>query len=248
MSEPENQEVPPPRYDEPEGVGHRRLIMDEQEWLARPDPWGIDVLPVTVGWRKLLLFNCYLRDRLTAFVQCNICRGRIAEMFDEEVQFINRDSWDIHAWYHSSHGENTPKCDGHRVIRCGIQYQRGIICPSEARNQVVNSLVDVIQDSPFTPEHIQTQAAIRAWYPDIALELVGPNPFRPVTFDATWRSGTVVSLARHIYESRDFGAMPILADALQDAGCEHADILTHCRGNGPHVRGCWVLDLVLGKS
>ena len=50
-----------------------------------------------------------------------------------------------------------------------------------------------------------------------------------------------------MYESRDFSILPILADALQDAGCEHADILDHCRGPGPHVHGCWVVDLLLGK-
>jgi hypothetical protein len=51
-----------------------------------------------------------------------------------------------------------------------------------------------------------------------------------------------------MYETRDFGAMPILADALQDAGCDSEDILAHCRGPGPHVRGCWGVDLVLGKA
>jgi hypothetical protein len=51
-----------------------------------------------------------------------------------------------------------------------------------------------------------------------------------------------------VYESREFSAMPILADALQDAGCDCDDILSHCRGPGPHVRGCWVVDLVLGKE
>ena len=51
-----------------------------------------------------------------------------------------------------------------------------------------------------------------------------------------------------MYASRDFSPMPILADALQDAGCDSADILDHCRGSGPHVRGCWVVDLVLGKA
>jgi hypothetical protein len=50
-----------------------------------------------------------------------------------------------------------------------------------------------------------------------------------------------------MYESRDFGPMLILADALQDSGCDNPDILTHCRSDGPHVRGCWVVDLVLGK-
>jgi hypothetical protein len=51
-----------------------------------------------------------------------------------------------------------------------------------------------------------------------------------------------------MYNRRDFTAMPILADALQDAGCDDADILTHCRGDGPHVRGCWVVDLVLDRG
>ena len=74
------------------------------------------------------------------------------------------------------------------------------------------------------------------------------NPFRSATFSPAWRTDTAVSLARGMYESRNFGAMPILADALQDAGCDNADILDHCRGPGPHVRGCWAVDLVLGKE
>jgi hypothetical protein len=74
------------------------------------------------------------------------------------------------------------------------------------------------------------------------------NPFRPAVFNPAWRTETVVSLARQTYESREFEVMPILGDALQDAGCEDEDILNHCRGPGPHVRGCWVVDLVLGKS
>jgi len=73
------------------------------------------------------------------------------------------------------------------------------------------------------------------------------NPFRPVAFSPEWRTSTAVALATQMHESRDFGAMPILADALQDAGCDNDDILNHCRGDGPHVRGCWVVDLVLGK-
>ena len=56
-------------------------------------------------------------------------------------------------------------------------------------------------------------------------------------------------LARTMYDSREFSAMPILADALQDAGCDNDDILAHCRdANQVHVRGCWVVDLVLGKA
>jgi hypothetical protein len=74
------------------------------------------------------------------------------------------------------------------------------------------------------------------------------NPFRPVTLSPSWRTDTALSLARQMYESRNFSAMPILADALQDAGSDSADILDHCRGPGSHVRGCWVVDVVLGKE
>jgi hypothetical protein len=75
------------------------------------------------------------------------------------------------------------------------------------------------------------------------------NPFRPVAFNAAWRTDTAVSLALQMYESRDFDAMPILADALQDAGCDSEEVLNHCRdAKQVHVRGCWVVDLVLGKS
>ncbi len=74
------------------------------------------------------------------------------------------------------------------------------------------------------------------------------NPFRPVVFAPAWRTDAVVALARGMYEARGFTPMPVLADALDDAGCAHPDILDHCRGPGPHVRGCWVVDLVLGKA
>jgi hypothetical protein len=83
---------------------------------------------------------------------------------------------------------------------------------------------------------------------DIIHDIFG-NPFRPVAFDPAWRTSDAVALAQSMYDARNFGAMPILADALQDAGCDSADVLTHCRdANQVHVRGCWVCDLVLGKE
>jgi hypothetical protein len=88
----------------------------------------------------------------------------------------------------------------------------------------------------------------RAIQADIFRDIFG-NPFRPAVLDAAWRTDTAVSLARTMYDSRDFGAMPILADALQDAGCDNEHILNHCRHTSlAHVRGCWVVDLVLGKE
>ena len=74
------------------------------------------------------------------------------------------------------------------------------------------------------------------------------NPFRPVALDPAWRTEAVVALAAGIYADRAFERMPVLADALDDAGCTDAEILNHCRGDGPHVRGCWVVDLLLGKT
>ncbi len=75
------------------------------------------------------------------------------------------------------------------------------------------------------------------------------NPFRPVAFSPAWRTDTAIALARTMYESREFSALPILADALQDAGCDSDDVLSHCRDPQPlHVRGCWVVDLVLRKT
>lgn len=72
--------------------------------------------------------------------------------------------------------------------------------------------------------------------------------FRSFAFSPHWRTDTVMVLARTMYESRDFNSMPILADALQDAECDNDDILNHCRGSGPHVRGCWVVDNILSKD
>jgi hypothetical protein len=90
-----------------------------------------------------------------------------------------------------------------------------------------------------------TELAVQA---DLVRDIFG-NPFlKPPKFDKRWRTSTVLLLARQMYESREFSAMPILADALQDAGCNDATILDHCRGPGPHVCGCWVVDLVLGKK
>ena len=80
---------------------------------------------------------------------------------------------------------------------------------------------------------------------DILHCLIG-NHFRPVARKPSWLTADVTSLARQMYVSRDLSPMPILADALQDAGCDNVDILNHCREPGPHARGCWVVDLLLG--
>src|SRR5262249_5034948 len=125
--------------------------------------------------------------------------------------------------------------------------------PKTARHAgVAASALDVMDDGYWRywseglrryGEHVQPDPLYCRLHRDIF-----GNPFRLVAFSPDWRTSTAVAIARGMYESRDFSAMPILADALQDAGCDNEDILSHCRQPGEHVRGCWVVDLVLGKS
>jgi hypothetical protein len=78
------------------------------------------------------------------------------------------------------------------------------------------------------------------------------DPFRPApAIDPEWLAwdhGLAARLARAIYDEHRFDELPVLADALEEAGCADAALLSHLRGPGPHARGCWALDLILGKS
>jgi len=105
---------------------------------------------------------------------------------------------------------------------------------------------------PLAPEALSIRGIIQGLTeaPLLAgiLRDVAGNPFRPATINPIWQTGNATALAQSIYEDRAFDRLPILADALEDAGCTNADVLNHCRGGGEHVRGCWVVDLVLGKK
>ena len=86
---------------------------------------------------------------------------------------------------------------------------------------------------------------------DLVRDLFGPLPFRPVSVNRAWLAwdgGTVAKLAAATYEERAFDRLPILADALEEAGCADPDLLGHLRGPGPHVRGCWAVDLLSAKT
>jgi hypothetical protein len=77
-------------------------------------------------------------------------------------------------------------------------------------------------------------------------DIIG-TPFRPIIPDPAWQTPAAITYALTMYDSRDFTVMPLLADILEEAGCTQ-EVSDHCRGDGPHPRGCWVVDLVLGKS
>jgi hypothetical protein len=94
------------------------------------------------------------------------------------------------------------------------------------------------------------RAAEREGQAGLLRDIIG-NPFRAPSMDVrwrTWQGGLLVKLAQTIYDERAFDRLPILADALEDAGCDNVDLLTHCRSGQEHMRGCWVIDLLLGRS
>jgi hypothetical protein len=89
-------------------------------------------------------------------------------------------------------------------------------------------------------EHERLQAVL--------LREIFGNPFRPITLDPIWLNERTGGSARSIYEDRAFDRMPLLDNALEEASCVHEAVLAHCRSETSHERGCWVLDLVLGRS
>jgi len=98
-------------------------------------------------------------------------------------------------------------------------------------------LIDLLYEDEF----------LREVSPDLLRCVVG-NPLRKTKSKQAWLTSTVTALANAIYDARAFDRLPILADALEDAGCTKADVLSHCRQPGEHCRGCWVVDLLLGKE
>jgi hypothetical protein len=94
--------------------------------------------------------------------------------------------------------------------------------------------------SGLTPDK---QQLLADYYRDVFV-----NPFAQPEWKPEWFTSTVRDLSAHIYSERKFELLPILADALQDAGCDNAHIRNHCHSTKPHARGCWVVDTILGKA
>ncbi len=103
---------------------------------------------------------------------------------------------------------------------------------------------------PTEDEQDEGETETRTAIASLLRDIYG-NPFCPITINPAWlawNNSTVPKIAQTIYDERVFDRMPILADALEEAGCTDADILNHCRKPGEHVRGCWVVDLLLDKE
>ena len=210
--------------------------MTETEWLEATDPgdmitklYLVDDLPSEVSKRSLLLFaaGC-CRRALNADATTCLWAIDVVERFIEgdaifdQVKAEGRQVGE-HVW-------NRPQSEQ------PFWFAVKTLCDTDGWQAAEDIAAPMGDDSKLKVEAVN------------CLRCVLGNPFRPVAVVPSWLTSTVVALAQGIYEDRAFDRMPILADALQDAGCDNDDILNHCRQSGEHVRGCWVVDLLLGKS
>ncbi len=116
-----------------------------------------------------------------------------------------------------------------------------------AHNEVAHAMA-VATGEPTTSSTFRAAWKAEARHLSTLVQDIFGTPFRPVAVNPVWHTPTVLALARQMYESKEFSAMPILADALEEAGCRDEQVLGHLRGPGVHVRGCWAVDLCLGKG
>jgi hypothetical protein len=203
--------------------------MMESEWLASNDPDAM--LEHITGWtseRKLRLFACACCRRIWALLKTEQLRHAVetSERYADGRALLKelkaaRDA----VWQRSGEGLAAYTATHPR----GAQTLKGLRAAASAAGGYL---------------------AERAGQADLLRDVTG-NPFRTIEMNPAWlawNGGTVRSMAQAIYDERTFEQLPILADALEEAGCDDAEILHHCRKPGVHVRGCWVLDLLLGKE
>jgi hypothetical protein len=209
----------------------------EAEWLTRADPIPmLEFLRHRVFERQLRLFACGCCRRLWPILPTAV--KAVVPIVEEDA-----DGQVTHAQYSVfviAHAGQAP--EGHARLLRGLAYFPGNVWHPDCMRAVREVALACAAFELRSPS-----ARRNAAQADTLRDIFG-NPFRTVAFRPEWRTDTAVALAEQMYESREFSAMPILADALQDAGCENTDVLAHCREAGPHVRGCWVVDLVLGKE
>ena len=175
--------------------------------------------------------------RQRRLLACGYCRIHWAELPDERLkQFVEQ----IERY---ADGES-----GSSLVRAFKLFDTAK--SPAVRDALLPGMLAVLRSAQATNEDSRG-TAVPYWSDEtLQLELlreVFGNPFRPVVTDPGWKTTTVIGLAEGIYSERAFDRMPILADALEDVGCDSVDVLEHCRSDGLHVRGCWVIDALLGR-
>jgi hypothetical protein len=189
-----------------------------QSWQGRTDP-------PACGARQMMKYALsYAAGNLTLTECWNAIRGE---------------------WFSRSTGEPDPFA--HLSLLIGTLFSETELRERSLRFPRQEPATPPTASSPLGLNHPK----VRGEGPTTALAILRDifgNPFRPPTLDSAWKTDTVLALAQGAYDEGAFDHLPILADALEDAGCANADLLFHLRSPGPHVRGCWALDLILGKS
>jgi hypothetical protein len=214
--------------------------MTEAEWLACDQPelmfhdQNIERSPLSIRRRRLIgVAMC--RTLPAGLIEPGVLEQWLAtaERFAEQPS-VGISPTDFVGWNDVLVGKrDTPSYDAQQALR---QFAKGII-----------NMTIFYATCARDPSTHARAFAMNSFLSELVRDIIG-NPFRPIQLATECRTDTVLALARHMYESHNFSPMPILADALQDADCDNADILNHCRSDGPHVRGCWVVDLILGKE
>ena len=215
--------------------------MTEAEWLAfsgaEPPPM-MQFLRLLATDRKLTLFAVACCRRIAHLIGEEDCRRlvTVAEAFADGLATEQELGVAEERASLASRGKGSHAL--YAAIHVGRPYPTWLsIVFTYAAGAAVVGDTDIV---PQAQHHRNEQAVL--------LRDIFGNPFRTVAADPVWLTTTVLQLAGCIYADRAFDRLPILADALQDAGCNSDEILDHCRGGGPHVRGCWVVDLILGKG
>jgi hypothetical protein len=227
-----------PANHRPEVVAERSgCKMTEDEWQNCQNPMPmLEFLgsSARASDRKLRLFVCACCRRIPSLISDGRCR-RAVEMSERFADGL------------SSEQEL-------EVVRLGVE-EAETRARAESKHDEANAAHAAWRACfpklypAWTPSAIWLANEQRA-QPALLRDLF-PHPVRLNTIQPSWlewNEGTVVNLARSIYDEFSFQDLPILADALEEAGCCDADILNHCRRGGTHIRGCWVIDLVLGRS
>ncbi len=252
--------------------------MTEEEWFACTDVYDmLEYLREKVSDRKLRLFAIGCVRSILHLLPDQKCREAVdlAEAFAEDQAALQALRTAHEA---SEIEMNSAWLNAGRIERGGMVYfaskRAALACdfPGVARaitveefdsvagSDTIDAIAGTLSHSAIPPERWGTAAGDNA--AEHAVECERPqqlrlvhevfgNPFRLPTIKpawVAWNGGTVVKLARGIYDDRAFDRLPVLADALEEAGCDNPVILNHCRQPGPHVRGCWVVDLLLGKA
>jgi hypothetical protein len=228
--------------------------MTEEEWLTSADPERMLPL-VDQRWRKLRLFACaccrqVCNEFVTPFTVRVVAAAEAAA--DEKISEIVLSQ---QVTRRALEAARQAVADGASHYLEHVAAAASWACCGQPMIGAERGSLDCARaaaDLPFTGQHrpvetIPEYVAERAAQADLLRDIFG-NPFREVGVDPAWLTSDVVALARGIDADRAFDRMPILADALQDAGCDSEDVLAHCREPREHARGCWVVDLLLGKK